>query len=42
MPKVKHAFIQSGIRFDLGFVPIHHFDLEELLDRRTLAEFLKS
>ena len=39
---VKPQRKDAGIRFDLGFVPIHHFDLEELLDRRTLAEFLKS
>lgn len=32
----------SGIRFDLGFVQVHHFNLEELLDPPTLAEFLKS
>lgn len=36
---VKPQRKDAGIRFDLGFVPIHHFDLEELLDRRTLAEF---
>ncbi|MDQ3013567.1 MAG: hypothetical protein M3X11_23040, partial [Acidobacteriota bacterium] len=33
---------EIGIRFDLGFVPVHHFNLEELLDPATLAEFLKS
>jgi hypothetical protein len=32
----------AGIRFDLGFVQVHHFNLEELLDPPTLAEFLKS
>jgi len=33
---------EIGIRFDLGFVPVQHFNLEELLDPYTLVEFLKS
>ncbi|HMV50806.1 MAG TPA: toll/interleukin-1 receptor domain-containing protein [Blastocatellia bacterium] len=39
---VKPQRKDAGIRFDLGFVPIHHYNLEELLDPPTLAEFLKS
>lgn len=33
---------EKGIRFDLNFMPVQHFNLSELLDPRTLAEFLKS
>lgn len=33
---------EKGIRFDLSFMPVQHFDLRELLDPRTMAEFLKS
>lgn len=32
---------ENGTRFELNFMPVQHFNLQELLDPRTLTEFLK-
>ncbi len=32
---------EKGTRFDLNFMPVQHFNLHELLEPRTMAEFLK-